>query len=307
MLVFNERDALSQYIELMRFLIQNKDYPVTTQEASRRKFKDKDYPDVTREISQGTLEDHVVQVVCNDERGETKGTGFLVTEGGFLVTARHVIRNYEKEWRTICKQSPPPSDEDWISWLEPHAHQYFIEYQGQCFPLDISVWNDDPHHDVVVLKAVMRSPVITPEEARDPQFWLRKNHAVPFLHRGHLEGDQLPGNEEIEIYGMRTGVVSPQFGRITYTERMAKLGGQQVRDMFLTDVYIQAGYSGAPVLNSRGFCIGMASFSIPPGGKHPRGEEYQRGYAGCAPFSFIRRVLKSVADDLEEQTRAMRR
>src|SRR3989344_6018462 len=126
MLSFNELDALVQYQALLQFLLQNKDYPVTTREASRRKFKDKDYPDVTREISRATLEEHVVQIVCTDERGQTKGTGFLVTKGGFLVTARHVIRNYEKKWRTICDRSPPASGEDWRSWLEPHAHQYFI-------------------------------------------------------------------------------------------------------------------------------------------------------------------------------------
>ncbi|HIH47497.1 TPA: trypsin-like peptidase domain-containing protein [Candidatus Woesearchaeota archaeon] len=304
MLVLNEMDALTQYRGLMQFLVQNHQKPVTDSPQSKR-----------------TLEDHVVKVVCARERKKGKvkvieGTGFLVTEGGFLVTAHHVIRDQEEIWNTICRRTPPDYEGSWLPWLRNYGADNYVVYQGKQYPIDITLWHDDAVHDVVVLKAVMHThprarqlqEVSRTTELTQSGFWDRQNRPVPLLHRYHEGQDHLVRNKFVEIYGLKE-YVQRRSGRITYLDREARFDKQIVRNAFLTDVDIEHGYSGSPVVDDQGYCVGMTSYLIPPidaTGRVIRGD-HNHGLAGCIPFQYIARVLKSVADDLEEQTRAMRR
>jgi S1-C subfamily serine protease len=170
----------------------------------------------------------VAAVGLRDRRGRPagRGSGFLFTPDGYLLTNSHVVRGGRRE--------------------RPDASAVFHASfsDGRHFP---ARWvGDDPHTDLAVLQVdgVSQGPLTPAPLGRSAQ-----------VRRGEIA--IAIGNPLGFEHTVTAGIVSA-LGR-----SMRASTGRMIPDVIQTDAALNPGNSGGPLLNSRGAVIGINTAIIP--------------------------------------------
>src|SRR5690554_5104078 len=173
-------------------------------------------------------------------RGISMGTGFLISEDGYLLTNHHVVANAEEVRVRL------------------HDDRQF----------DAEVVGSDEQSDVAVLKI----------DADD----------LTVLRPGDA-GEVRPGQWAVAIgspFGLEQSVTA---GIVSAVGRSNRYGNQQYVPFIQTDVAINRGNSGGPLLNTRGEVIGINSQIFSNSG----------GYMGVS-FAIPIDVVMNVAEQLKD-------
>ena len=176
-----------------------------------------------------------------------QGTGLLVTESGFVLTAYHVVKHFIKEWKREAERLHN-GEASLDEWLASDAMRYTIACQdGRLFPIDVTAWSVWPSRDIALIKA----------------FPLAEKGGIPYRPYGVAERNLAKGNI-VSAHGIaekkrgggkghviETGMTLPAYYRLSLKPGEALLGH------FSTDIPVQSGYSGGAFVNSRGEYAGM--------------------------------------------------
>jgi S1-C subfamily serine protease len=201
----------------------------------------------------------IAEVKCRE--GDTfytgkQGTGVMLTQDGYVLTAYHCIENFLPDWERLAKERPQNSKE-LAEWREHTKSNYCLFKKTEMgvdeFPIDFSNYALDEKHDLALIK------IITGKE--------------PMPTGVVLSSVEPNHNEPVSIYGLtKPGItVYTSTGLVRFywhdNFKITHLGEQErnkefiVHDAFLTDARAVPMVSGGALLNSRGQFIGVVSFT----------------------------------------------
>lgn len=173
-------------------------------------------------------------------RGMSMGTGFLISEDGYLLTNHHVVANAEEVRVRL------------------HDHRQF----------DAEVIGSDEQSDVAVLKIDADNlTVLRPGDAAQVR----------------------PGQWAVAIgspFGLEQSVTA---GIVSAVGRANRYGNQQYVPFIQTDVAINRGNSGGPLLNTRGEVIGINSQIFSNSGGY-------QGVSFAIPIDIAMNVAEQIKD-----------
>ena len=204
------------------------------------------------------------------------GSGMMITEDGWILTAYHNIENNIEEWKRLTKEMPPEMHPE--LWLQDVAKNYMVLDQNkQCYMIDITTSTYDPSFDIALIKAMT----------------LRK--AAPIRFR--IEENDLEHHGKIELLGIDNQSLYQEQGKITSTFEDMKIGNyatgeitRTIYDTFITDAKGIPGISGGVLMNPEGELAGMANYII-------RRDSKKSGNTGGAKIKNILNFVKNTVYD----------
>jgi len=198
--------------------------------------------------------DCVLNLYCKDSRYIStssggnigcRGTGFIITEDGYLLTNNHVV-SYSRVtvWDGEYKETPYGwvGAEKLVSGQYDTIKGYFDDtsiYYEDCKGYEIQVVYRNSDYDLALCK------IVTDEPKTD---W----KAIPFYEEEVVRGDELIALGNAHGFGLSatTGIVSATGKTFNDTPELT---------FIQTDTAINGGNSGGPVLNLFGGLVGIAN------------------------------------------------
>ena len=182
------------------------------------------------------------------------GSGFIVDEAGYVVTALHVIKDFEKTTTipvregqlTIHRPLGPGRLVAGIAW---HMDTEHIQARESTYDLQVSVVDRDEPHDIALLKMV-RSPLLR-----------RGNHAMivgpkwslkaPISGVASFDAERPREGEPVAVSGHPLGelAVTTNAGSIASSWSTTTYSPRESFDSYVMDMRVNSGDSGAPVFS----------------------------------------------------------
>jgi len=198
--------------------------------------------------------DCVMNIKCRDSRYKSvsdnsrlgcSGSGFIITNDGYVLTNNHVV-SFSRE--TVWDGEPRETPYGWVGAEKLVSGQYdtikgyFDDtsvYYEDCKAYEIEVVYRDSDYDIALCK------IVTDEPKTD---W----KAIPFYENEVVRGDELIALGNAKAFGLSatTGIVSATGKTFNDTPDLT---------FIQTDTAINGGNSGGPVLNIYGGLVGIAN------------------------------------------------
>ncbi len=232
---------------------------------------------ITPELSRATLEQNVVRLF--NTAVNWNGCALQITTDGFILTADHIFKSLNKDWKTRIKDQPKNGRYGpWLNQIKKEC--YLLNQHGESYPLDITGWYSYEGYDLALLKAVIP---VNPEP-------------LPFRISEEKPSPSQPLSlVTLNNYGHERIV---RDGRITSSSnctivRYDNLPQREVFDTFVTTHPVRSGDSGSIVLSNKGELTGVTIYS----NDSSDDDKCKRGYAGCVRiYPFKELVEYAVAD-----------
>lgn len=202
--------------------------------------------DISKEESIENIKNNVVRLNFKSHETDTDihyrtGTGLKITSDGWILTAYHCIRRFEKGW---IKKAKELADGTYNIWQEPYGRTMFIQdntnaWTNTGYAVDVSAWATNPKYDIALIKADIDenpSPVRFKRLDRE----LSQGDAIQLLNIG--DGFSIDYNP---------GVVDKTRIRYKTTESGLKY------DCFTATTHSMSGYSGGPAITHNGEYAGL--------------------------------------------------
>ncbi len=173
-----------------------------------------------------------------------QGTGLLITESGFVLTAYHVVKHFIKEWKREAERLHK-GEASLDEWLASDALRYAIAGQGGgLFPLDVTCWSVWPSRDIALIKALTSG-----------------EDGIPYRPYRVADRNLAKGNL-VTAYGIAGKALGKGEGRVvesgmTLPQYCNPKAGEAIAGHFSTDIPVQSGTSGGAFVNSKGEYAGM--------------------------------------------------
>lgn len=184
------------------------------------------------------------------------GSGFIISPGGFIITNRHLVRDWE--------YNPPPPGASGrttkIAVILPGR------LRDEVMHARISHLSQGTEIDVAVLE------VMPPYQSRLPE-------GIP------PASEQITQGEDVAVIGYPLGLDLLQLTRETRIENSFTTGivSRVNDDVIQLSLRAYRGNSGGPVLNRRGEAVGILTSNV----------EYAQDISLCTPISAVMRVVGS--------------
>ena len=201
------------------------------------------------------------------------GTGILLTNSGYLLTANHVIRKVHPKWQSFQRefQENPLRKFQHNKFL---SENYFITTQSdERFRIDCSYTRTLPQKDLALLKVEL------------PTCY----HVSSFAVRKH----SLEPGERVSTNGYTKGNLTTSRGFVTDTNQVTRMQGIPipVENSFTTSSTSYPGNSGGAYIDEQGRLAGMILFGN--GGKG--------FYSGGVEATDLTAMVTSAVYELENQ------
>jgi len=194
------------------------------------------------------------------------GTGFLITENGFVLTAYHCIEDFEKTGQRINKEKPCPGD--------TRKTLGIVDQEGYGYAVDTSFWAADRDLEIALIKA--------------------KTKAEPKPVKFMTSPRDLVQDQKVRLFGMTDNRTYNQLGKVLYTNlnQMLQPGNHKVYNTFLTDAHSEPGFSGGVFTTSKGEFAGIFLYST-----HNKYDEI--GLTGGAHTQGIKNLVNKTVNMLQ--------
>ena len=203
-----------------------------------------DSQEETRKTDPSSVEKYKKSIVTihsiwEDDNRSAKGTGFFVTDTGYIVTAGHLVR------------MSIGTTEEQIG-IQTVASQVYVTFSDMSKTQEACIVSIDGRADICVLKIPTPSPRVTPLCIYDT-YEIGDGDPVTII--GNAFG--------IDSMSVATGVVR--------NARWKDPRMQNLLTQILTDVSTSNGVSGAPIIDQRGRVVGIHTAAM-----HPKKMKYMK-------------------------------
>src|ERR1700692_508035 len=192
------------------------------------------------------------------------GTGFIVNDAGYVITALHVIRMFEHTTAVPVGQQQVPMASGTgrlVAGIALHVDGQSIQIRESTFDIQMSVVDRDEKHDIALLKMV-RSQFRT---MGDPPVLITQTEQVnaPIPGVAMFDTKRPAEGEAIAVsgYPLDSGAMKTNSGTIASswaTDKNQKPG--DLVDSYVTDMRVNHGDSGGPVnLVKTGAVMGLCN------------------------------------------------
>lgn len=212
---------------------------------------------------------------CGDQfevSAKSHGSGLLLTNSGFMLTAYHNIADYLLDWDRMHRDRLSRRF-DIPSYISYMGRRYVVSDQDhELFPIDVSFRAVFKEYDLALIKAIVPVMDVAPNRFMTCQ-------------QDVLWGDA------VAVHGLRSADVESRCGfvRDSAVPFVECQRGVLIHDTYLTDIEGTYGYSGAPVVH-RGCLAGVALYIRSVEGQGP---------LGCAKVKYAKRLIESAVNRLE--------
>ena len=239
------------------------------------------------------------------------GSGFIVNDEGYVLTALHVVEGFEGTTTVPIRQGEkenqyPSGVGRLVAGIALHVDSPSVQIRESTSDIQMTVVDRDKKHDVALLKMV-RSPF---RNVRDPPMVLTRteqvNSPVPGIvmfdvaRPAEGEGVAISG---FPLYGLAMKTNSGTVASSWETDKRQSGPQLGLVDSYVTDVQVNPGDSGGPVYSvTTGAVIGLCdSFDIAlvsqsdpshsPVVINGKNLEYNSGLANVIPAKYLVQLL----------------
>jgi hypothetical protein len=249
----------------------------------------KDHKDMSSRDSEDSIFNNIVTVAMlkdapakkegglDSYKTKSLGSGLMITEDGFVITAYHNIEAYEDEWRMLNREKPRTM-ENFPEWIHMLRKKYIIiNHEKTDYAIDIRFWAANRAYDIALIKA------ITFKQPRPIRF--------------RMDISNLKKGDDIKLFSLRDQKSYNQLGKVitpSYEARIPSADGEDIvctYDNFLTDAYGVPGFSGGAFLRYDGRFCGLAT--------HTTGEGKEVEHTGGTKARNILRLVMAAEEGLK--------
>jgi hypothetical protein len=220
-------------------------------------FNREEVKDMSKKHSEEVIYDNIVTLRVYGEFKEpsgegmyisekSSGTGFMITNDGFILTAYHCIDDYIDDWKDINKNHLEIFKEEDPYFLRKNKY-YIYDREKKSYPVDTRFYAFNKDLDLALIKVI-------------------KNDYI-FAHHFKTINQDLKEGEEIKLFAYRDNIPYNQLGKVVdlrFCDNVCdrdKKNEKKIYDVFYTNAYSIPGFSGGIFTTIKGEFAGMILYN----------------------------------------------